>query len=280
MIPFARAIAAVLLAAAAAACGGGDDPARSGLPSVMAAAGDSITRAFNAEACCAWSDAPEFSWATGDDPGVDSHYARLLEMNPSLRVYNVARSGAKMRDLERQLRAAASYGADYLTVLMGANDLLGIISRSKTGCAIDPSGMTPVPEFRTQFRRALDAFTRERPEASILVASIPNVTRLWSLFSGDPRVVKVWNRNGACHALVGDQDRNGAGIRTAGRRLAAYNNALDSVCATFERCRFDGGAISRFPFAVSDFSAIDYFHPNAVGQRRLADLLWRASFWA
>src|SRR5436309_3886025 len=123
MMSQSRIVAACLvLSALAGACSNAAPrAARKGLPAAMAAAGDSMTRAFNIGPCCVWADDPEFSWSTGDNRRVDSHYQRLLAMDPRIREFNVAKTGAKVVDLNRQLRLAASYGVDYLTIMIGAN---------------------------------------------------------------------------------------------------------------------------------------------------------------
>src|SRR5436309_10067995 len=91
----------VLCALAVSCSNSAPRAARKGLPGAMAAAGDSMTRAFNIGPCCVWADDPEFSWSTGDNRRVDSHYQRLLAMNPRIREYNVAKTGAKGVDLDR-----------------------------------------------------------------------------------------------------------------------------------------------------------------------------------
>ncbi|MFY9588514.1 MAG: GDSL-type esterase/lipase family protein [Actinomycetota bacterium] len=272
-------IAAVALAAFIGACSS-DAPVatRSGLPARIAAAGDSMTRAFNVGSCCVYSDAPEYSWATGDNAAVDSHYRRLRELNPSVREFNFARTGAKIADLDRQLRGAAAQKVDYLTILIGANDLLAVLGRAEDGCKPNPTAMTSVPTFKTRFRTALARFVAARPKASILVASIPNVPRLWGLFSKDQAILDVWSDRGSCQAALADA-RTDVAIRAASTRLRAYNDALAQVCKGFATCRWDGGATYRFPFRKADFSAVDYFHPNATGQRRIAAITWRAGFW-
>ena len=280
MIPRrAIAVAVALLAVLGAAC---SDPAptatRGDAPAAIAAVGDSITRAFNVGSCCALSDAPEYSWATGDNPRVDSHYRRLLRMNPDIRAFNFARSGAKVADLDRQLRGAAAQRADYVTVMIGANDLLAVVGRLENGCRPDPGAMTSVEAFRSRFREALERFTKARPEASILVASIVDVTRVWEIFSGDESVLKVWTRDGSCRTALKARGTSAA-LRAVGARLVEYNDILATVCDAFERCRWDGGAIGRYAFGKGDFSPVDYFHPNATGQRRIAEITWRAGYW-
>lgn len=272
---------AVLLAIVFASCSSEAPRAvRGEVPAAMAAAGDSMTRAFNVGTCCAWSEAPEYSWSTGDNPAVESHYRRLRRLSPDLRVFNVAKTGAKMNDLERQLRAAGEQPVDYLTIMIGANDVLRVLHRTKQGCVVRPEAMTPVASFRAQFDGALRAFTTARPRASVLVASIPDVPRLWALFRQDPAVLSVWDRTGTCQQLLKDRQTTDVAIRVASVRLKAYNETLAEVCGTITRCRWDGGLVTRFPFTKADFSELDYFHPNRAGQGRLAQLTWRASPWS
>jgi lysophospholipase L1-like esterase len=252
---------------------------RDGVPTAIAAAGDSMTRAYNVGSCCADSDAPEYSWATGDNARVQSHYLRLLEMNPKIRELNYARTGAKIADLGRQLRGAAAQRADYVTIMIGANDLLAVLGRRENGCVPNSGAMTSVASFRSRFKRALETFTEARPDASIFVASIPNIPRIWKLFIKDQEVIDVWNRRGTCEVALHDR-RADAAMRVVTARLRAYNGALATVCRSIERCRWDGGAVYKYAFGKSDFSAVDYFHPSATGQRRIAEITWRAGFWA
>jgi lysophospholipase L1-like esterase len=272
--------ASAALAVALGACSSDAPKAvRGDVPKAMAAVGDSMTRGFNVGSCCVFSDAPEYSWASGDNPAVGSHYQRLRRLNPDLRAFNFAKSGAKMDDLERQVRAAGDQPVGYLTVMIGANDVLLVLRKTEQGCVARPDAMTPVATFRAQFEGALRAFTAARPQASILVASIPDVPRLWLLFRQDPTVLSVWDRLGSCEQLLRDR-RTDVAIRAASDRLKAYNATLAEVCATFARCRWDGGVVYRYPFTKGDFSEVDYFHPNRAGQRRIAQLTWRASSWS
>ncbi len=75
------------------------------LPTSMASLGDSITRGFNV---CGWYvDCPSRSWSTGSSTSVNSHYRRLLALNPAIygHDYNDSRSGARMSALDMPRRA-------------------------------------------------------------------------------------------------------------------------------------------------------------------------------
>src|SRR5215204_4757827 len=113
------------------------------LPSSMAAIGDSITRAY--DVCCSYGDHPGQSWSTGSTgyDGIASHYERIKQLNPAIsgHAYNDAVSGAKMSAAPTQAAKAASQGARYVTILLGANDL----------CTSSPSTMTSPEDFRASF---------------------------------------------------------------------------------------------------------------------------------
>ena len=88
------ALAALLLSSPEQASGVTD-----GYPDSMASLGDSITRAVNPEFFLL-GDQPQYSWSTGDNSAVQSHYYRILQKNSAIsgNSYNDAVSGAKMID--------------------------------------------------------------------------------------------------------------------------------------------------------------------------------------
>jgi lysophospholipase L1-like esterase len=239
-------------------------------PSSMAATGDSITRAFNTGPI-PYLDAPANSWSTGSNASVNSHYRRLLPLNPAIRAYNVAVSGADMADLEDQARLAVSLNVQYVTVLMGANDV----------CASSEGAMTPVDTFAAQFEAGL-ATLAGLPGASIYVLSIPDVYRLWEVYRTSLTAWLVWSSARICQSLLanpwsyssGDVARR-ARVR---QRNIDYNTKLAEVCARYPTCRFDGNAIFNTPFTRSDVTTRDYFHPSLAGQTKLAAASWAAGY--
>src|SRR6516165_3058760 len=92
-------------------------PARPALPGSMAAIGDSITQAV--DDCCSLGSHPQDSWSTGDGypaNGIESHYARLLAMNPAIagNAYNESVPGAKVADTVAQAQMAVAQRAHYV----------------------------------------------------------------------------------------------------------------------------------------------------------------------
>ncbi|WP_405581074.1 SGNH/GDSL hydrolase family protein [Streptomyces sp. NBC_01190] len=233
-------------------------------PESVAALGDSITRGF--DACDPLSDCPEVSWATGSRSAVDSLSSRLTAAAPGTRSWNVAQSGARVADLTAQARAAATHRPAMVTVLIGAND----------ACTSTTAAMTSVADFRADFDQALAYLHRTLPATQILVASIPDLQRLWSVGRTNVLGKQIW-RLGLCPTMLGNADSRSATAqqrRTAVRdRVIAYNTAMGQACARYIRCRYDGGAVFGYQFGTGELSRWDWFHPNEKGEAKLAGIL-------
>jgi lysophospholipase L1-like esterase len=240
------------------------------LPDSIAAIGDSITRATNA--CCFYGDHPSQSWSTGYNPlgPVNSHYERLIGANPAIwgNEFNDARAGAKMDEADDQAAVAVSQGADYVTILMGANDV----------CTSSRATMTPVSDFRTQFQAAMETLATGLPDSHVFVASIPNVRRLWRILHDDPVARFVWRTASICQSMLSPSN-TAADRRAVYERERQFNAVLAEVCALYANCRFDGGAVFGYAFTRGQVSRLDYFHPDLDGQAALAEITWPRSWW-
>ena len=260
-------LALALLAPAAA-------DARVAYPKSIAATGDSLTRAAGT-GILPWTDNPPGSWSTGTDSSVNSHYLRLLALNPKIRGHNYhdARSGAKMGELASQMGAVISQRADYVTVEMGGNDV----------CASTETAMTSVSDYRAQFRAGLDRVTTALPNVKVFVASVPNIYHLWQLYHDDLLAQIAWSTFGVCQTMLAnptstaqsDVDRRARVLQ----RIVDYNGALAAVCATYRQCLFDGNAAFNAQFTKADVGHFDYFHPSLAGQASFAAGTWAVSYW-
>lgn len=224
------------------------------LPDRMAAIGDSMTRA--ADVCCWYGDHPANSWSTGGAwwDGVRSHYERLRALNPDIagHNYNVAVSGARMSDGPRQAQAAVDLAVHYVTIELGANDV----------CTSSPATMTPVDTFRSQFEEAMNLLDNGLPgRARVLVASIPDVSRLWALYKDDALARWVWDVADICQSMLASS-RTDAERAVVRQRNQDFNAVLADVCSQHTLCRYDGGAVFAYAFAKQDVSKLDYFHPS------------------
>jgi lysophospholipase L1-like esterase len=255
-------VAALAAAPATAASAAGTKAAA--LPNSIASMGDSITRGFNA---CGWYvDCPSRSFSTGTT-NVNSHYQRLLARNPAIKdkLNNDAESGATAADMPGQADKVVAQQAEYVTLLIGAND----------ACADTEAGMTPVATYRASIDSALAKLKAGVPNARILIVSIPDLKRLWQAGSGNLAATAVWSLFGVCQSMLA----NATSTSTADsqrrdrvrQRVVDYNTQLASACSAYgSNCKFDGNAVFNYPFTLSQVSQWDYFHPNESGQAILS----------
>jgi lysophospholipase L1-like esterase len=243
------------------------------LPTSIAAVGDSITQAASTGGSLG-TDYPQNSWSTGTNATVNSHYLRLLALSSAIsgRNYNRSVSGAKMVDLNAQMQGVVGLQPDYLTVLIGGNDL----------CTDTAAGMTSVSAFRSQFQTAMATLAAGSPNTNVYVSSIPNVYHLWELFKGNFWARFIWSVGNICQSLLANPTSTNA--TDVARRAAVaqrnvdFNTQLAEVCTASAHCRWDGNAAYNTVFTTSDASG-DYFHPSISGQAKLAAVSWAASYW-
>ena len=246
-------------------------------PDTMAAVGDSITQAASSAGPLG-ADAPQNSWSTGTSSAVNSHYLRLLAAGAPISGQNHNRSvsGAKMNGLQAQMATLATLDPDYLTVLIGGNDV----------CTPTEAQMTSVADFRAQFQAAMATLRAGSPATSVYVVSIPRVMGLYELFRGNWWARFIWGIAGICQSLLANPtSTNQADVDRRARvdqRNRDYNQVLAEVCASAaaQPCLWDGGAAFNTAFAASDVSG-DYFHPSVAGQAKLSAVSWANGYtWA
>jgi lysophospholipase L1-like esterase len=259
--------AAALLPAAPAAAAAGSPP------SSIAVLGDSISRGFNA---CGWfSDCVAQSWSTGDSAGVNSHYLRIRAKNSAIsgKNYNVAKTGAKSDALPGQAQSAVAQRAAYVTILIGAND----------ACTSTEAGMTAVATFRSRIDSALNTIKAGVPDAQILIVSIPDLKRLWSVGKDSSSARSTWSLFGICQSMLANPTSTAA-ADTARRdrvrqRVIEYNAQFAAACASYgANCAYDGNALFNYPFMLNQLNTWDYFHPNQTGQQVLAQVTYQSGF--
>ena len=245
-----------------------------GYPSSMAALGDSITAAFGS--CGTFVVCGRNSWSTGTAAAVNSHYRRILAKNPKIEgnAQNFARPGVQATDLAGQASQAVGMKAQYVTILIGPND----------ACAPATSGMTSVAAFRTAVDSALARLKKGLPKADVLVASIPDLYRLWQIGHEDASAVQTWNRLRTCPSMFADPTSTAAADETRRKlvrdRISDYDDALRQACRAYgSRCRWDGGGVHEARFGLEQVNHLDYFHPDVEGQSRLADVTFHRFPW-
>ncbi|MDQ6876028.1 MAG: GDSL-type esterase/lipase family protein [Actinomycetota bacterium] len=253
---------------AAAAVDGAGPP-----PSSMASLGDSITRGF--DACGFYLDCTNESWSTGADPAINSHYRRILAVNPAISGHNNnnAMTGAKAADLPGQAQTAVAQGVQYVTILIGAND----------ACTSSEATMTPVSTYRSQIDAALTTLRSGLPDAKILVVSIPDIKRLWAIDRYNLGALTIWSMAHICQSMLANPLSNSSTDNArrdrVRQRVIDFNAQLADACAGYgSNCHYDGGTVFNYPFVTSQISGWDYFHPSRSGQTVLASITYAAGY--
>lgn len=285
-----RALPLALLLALAATPALAKDPRRE--PTRLMSLGDSITEAVNAEVFLPWEGITPNEWASwvNGEHGkweerlgatdVNSHHQRLTELYGKKKRKNksAAFAGADSEDLLKQAGKAVKKRADYVTVLIGHNDV----------CDDDFAGIPSDGEFETNVRAAFDAMRDGLPPgATIYSVGMIDIYRLWEI--GDMLTAlgvldcqEIWENElfdfTPCGTMFGpgltDADRQ----FTRGR-IVAFNQILAALSAEYDAADEHhywhySNAAFELVFEVDDVSPIDCFHPSAEGQSRLAEATW------
>lgn len=176
------ALSVPLVAVAAPDAGGGlgggrpaGTPAFTDAPATVAVVGDSISQGTGSNGPGApggglGSPRLAASWASGDQPGLDSYVQRLeAAVGRPVDAVNLSANGATIRDhLVEQVRAVPA-GTDLVLVQMGGNDL----------CRSSEADMTPIDDARDEVRTALAWLREHRPDTLVSISSIPDIYSLW-----------------------------------------------------------------------------------------------------
>ena len=212
------------------------------------------------------------SWATGTAgaKAVNSQYLRLLAVDPKIKgnEFNDSVVGAKVSGIAAQVSQAIKQKAQYVAILIGANDV----------CAKSVSAMTSVSTFTKTFTTDLSKLMSGLPKgAHVAVYSIPNLYRLWSLFHANPSAEFAWGFL-SCQSMLSSTGTAAERAKALAREKA-FNSALGTACKKYSNCRWDNLAVFDFKFTASDVNSLDYFHPSVAGQKQLATITWSKSWW-
>jgi lysophospholipase L1-like esterase len=181
-----------------------------------------------------------------------------------LAALNSAAPGADSGDLSSQLAQAAAFGADYVTILVGGNDLCW--------------NPTPLGVFRQRVKSAFADYFAAAPSARVFVSSIPNIYNLWSTLRFNLLAQLTWNIFNICPEML-SASATEAQRQHLLKLEQSFNEVLASTCARYANCRWDNYATFNYDFTASDISTVDYYHPSISGQNNLAMITWNASYW-
>lgn len=242
-------------------------------PAKMAALGDSISQA--SMTCTALAQCPANSWSTGTASYSHASRMRALPGGGALTTYNYSVPGVASSVLRGQADKAIAAQVQYVTIEIGAMD----------ACTKTVGTMTTTATFKNNVTNAINALAAKNIQ--ILVASIPNLNKMWELNKSNLVARLAWALLGTCQSLLDNPTSTKAADvqrRAAVQaRVAEFNSVLAAACAAANKpnapklCSWDGGAVAAASFTKSHISTTDYFHPSTAGQKLIADLTWPAS---
>jgi len=229
----------------------------------------------------------DLSWTVGHA----KHLQKLLHARGEdwkFEQWNGAVSGSASRDvLNEQLprllewsRKTLNQGTpDYVTILIGPNDL----------CGKKVDDMVDTAIFKKNIQDTLERLFAANPEVHVLISEIPDVERVWRIardhrlsgIKGARTCGEVWKKMPFCANLLTVSDENDR--RRMRERAESYIAALGEVVAEYgaahaDQVRMAGGVYSS-KFELGALSA-DCFHPNQKGHQLLTDITWKSTWWA
>jgi lysophospholipase L1-like esterase len=252
-----------LLSACASAALAGEARSRPGERGefVMGALGDSISVAYDATYAGANYD---LSWSTGDvaADAVNTHFVRLQAIRPEHVVaYNEAFLGATSYDLAGQTDELVTAHPDYVTLMIGANDL----------CNWYGTHPGQVEGVDARVTRSIDRLVASNPAVKILLVPVPDMRQMYEL--GKDRECRLfWDLFGICSPLLGD--RTDAQREDFYARWAALNESYAAIAAARPANVRFARRVMEGTFDETEISSVDCFHPSLEGQRHLADDTW------
>lgn len=229
-------------------------------PYVVGALGDSITAGFNMYRL---GDNRDLSWSVGlDQRGmVESHAKRLKQvLTQPIEVHNEAFIGATSTDIDRETTRLLRYKPDYVTFLVGANDL----------CNWSGNYTSELAAFQLKVSAAISRIVAANPKTRIVMLSIPNLLRVYELGVAHG-CQERWDSLGLCRPLF-DRDKTPAERSQFGDRLQEMNRIIDDIASQYPANISFKPELANYEFPWEFLSPIDCFHPSILGHNKIAEL--------
>lgn len=238
-------------------------------PNAIVVMGHSGTTGANSDPQAPGTDVNANSWATGDNPAVQSIYLRLLSLNPAVRGQstNLGLDGSDVDDLAGQV--------DRALVLAPLPDLF-MIQEVDNDLRCDGSDPDNYAAFAQTLTANIARIVAKAPRAIILlVSSPPGTVQNYGTIVARLEAGKQANTGtGPCDLF----DPAGKAVpqhwRYVEQVTRRYQAQVAAVCKQFPTCRYDGGALYRMKIVAADL-ATDGQHLSVAGHRKQAELEWK-----
>lgn len=244
-------------------------------------------------------------WVTERTYPVRSHAYRLQEQfGRTLKVANVAESGAESKDLKAQIGRLLKFSRDHLdgdmpdysTLLIGGND---VCTRRRENWE---DSMTAVDELYADVEEVVETVLGGSDNSRMLIAALPQIEALQAVGQdASLRLVskitaaiipglkpistcrQFWEGPGKslCDNIFNERDPLKRDLIR--QKVVEYNEALMDLVDKKRELYGDRIRFSLAPIESAfnkDDLAMDCFHPNVNGQNRLSAGIWQDSWWA
>ena len=228
---------------------------------VFVSLGDSITSAFNTRFLGSTAN-KRYSWSTGSSSKINSHYTRLKNvLSRKIKALNLARNGAHTVDIVDQYKRVADRRIDYLTILVGANDL----------CEWSSDHAEDLLRLSIDLRYVVSRAIASNKKIKIVMPSVPDMYHLYR--EGKNRCQFKWDFFAACPRLLSSASNELRRQRFV-EQLNDINNLLGRIAADYPANIKYIDKVYDFKFSKEHVSSIDCFHPSIRGQSELAKITW------
>jgi lysophospholipase L1-like esterase len=210
------------------------------------------------------------SWATGDNPEVNSIYLRLLEDHPALdgHNYNLSANGA---DIDQMLGQAAA-----LSTVDGPLPDLVLVQGIDNDMRCDRTDPANARRFARKFEELVRTIRRGNDSVAIFVVDQWGTPDAWARAVSDvDSLVLGGTGSGPCDLFDGKGRVRAEGVD--GIRLSSrlYYDAMAKTCQKTPRCWTDRGTAGTMP-VTPDLLGADYNHLSIAGHAVLAETIWDA----
>jgi lysophospholipase L1-like esterase len=226
-------------------------------PYSVAAMGDSISLGTNAKNL---GQNVKYSWVTGTK--IESHRLKILEIIPEATFSNFAINGAGIQTmLTTQLpKVLAMENLDYLTILIGANDLChwNVDSYERS-----------LLVFHQSLNQGLQRIYAKFPKATVFLLSPPNLVELKQYKNLTCQV--IWNVTKICPSLLSS---NVTFEQT--QKFIEMSDKFNDLLEDMSRSPLYGDlrhtdVLYKTKFDKTERSNLDCFHPSIKGQKNISD---------
>ncbi|GAB3019100.1 hypothetical protein GCM10011376_39500 [Nocardioides flavus (ex Wang et al. 2016)] len=210
------------------------------------------------------------SWATGDNPEVDSIYLRLLEDHPALEGhnYNLSANGA---DIDRLLGQAAA-----LSTVDGPLPDVVLVQAIDGDMRCDGSDPTNARRFARKFEELVRTIRSGNESVAIFVVDQWGTPDAWARAVSDVEGLVLGNTgSGPCDLFDGRGRVRAAGVEGIRRISRLYYDAMSETCRRTPRCWTDRGAAGTMR-VTPDLLGADHNHLSVAGHAALAETIWEA----